>query len=244
MEPFKSDTGREGWETLRQEFLAFYSRKEYTLLPEGMLPEGIPGVVTARAQEAMKHLDPEWKPYDGPSEMESQQLRDLEAKIRDLETPIGDLEAFVDLRQRLERDQSQVVAIPEDLAMAMIKEFLDLDRLRSERLGLITRIGWRNRTRAKGLVQRVMLHRLRGANHAVATTLRPLGVHTSAHLLYHGYLTAMMNLHSLMDGYPLLPLPTLRDFINLVEGTDTWSAIVARVRRQVSFAPDRVSDGT
>ena len=88
MEPFNSDTGREGWEPLRQEFLASYSRKEYTLLPEG-----IPGVVTARAQEAMKHLDPEWKPYDGPSEMESQQLRDLEAKIGDLETPIGDLGA-------------------------------------------------------------------------------------------------------------------------------------------------------
>ena len=53
----------------------------------------------------------------------------------------------------------------------------------------------------------------------------------------------MMNLHSLMNGYPLLPLPTLRDFINLVERPDTWSKIVARVRRQVSFAPDRVSDG-
>ena len=59
--------------------------------------------------------------------------------------------------------------------MAMNKEFLDLKRLRSEHSGLITRIGWRNRTRAKGLVQRVMLHRLRVANHAVATTLRPLG---------------------------------------------------------------------
>jgi hypothetical protein len=60
-------------------------------------------------------------------------------------------------------------------------------------------------------------------NAAVATTLSKLGPTVSARLLYQGYVTAMCNLHvvfgdgdSDLGGWPLLPVPKLERFQELV----------------------------
>lgn len=53
---------------------------------------------------------------------------------------------------------------------------------------------------------------------AVPTTLSPLGIATTAHLLYHGYLQTMTTLH-VRFGAPLTtPRPALADFMRLAQG--------------------------
>lgn len=49
------------------------------------------------------------------------------------------------------------------------------------------------------------------ANCAVPTTFRSLGTDVVARLLYHAYVTAMMNLHVILE-YPLLAIPEMDDF--------------------------------
>jgi len=52
----------------------------------------------------------------------------------------------------------------------------------------------------------------------VPTTLNPLGMTQTTHLLYHGYLQAMTSLYVMLD-YPLMhPLPRLKDFVPLARG--------------------------
>ena len=58
---------------------------------------------------------------------------------------------------------------------------------------------------------------------AVATTLAKLGPEVTARLLYHGYVTAMCNLHVVfggadpeLGGWPLLAVPRLERFERLV----------------------------
>jgi predicted acylesterase/phospholipase RssA len=55
------------------------------------------------------------------------------------------------------------------------------------------------------------------ANAAVPTTLVKFDVATSARLLHHAYVLAMVNLHVLL-GYPLLDLPALAEFEALARG--------------------------
>ena len=58
---------------------------------------------------------------------------------------------------------------------------------------------------------------------AVGTTLSKLGTDVSAKLLYHGYVTAMCNLHVVFGqegeqgGWPLLPVPSLERFRALIQ---------------------------
>lgn len=63
-----------------------------------------------------------------------------------------------------------------------------------------------------------LIERLPAISTAVPTTLSPLGVSTTAHLLYHGYLQAMTTLHVRFDAPLATPRPALADFIRLAQG--------------------------
>jgi hypothetical protein len=61
--------------------------------------------------------------------------------------------------------------------------------------------------------------KIRKENWKVPTTLSPLGIEKTAQLLYQGYFCAMMNLHILMDEYPIIkPIPKICDFEALAAG--------------------------
>jgi hypothetical protein len=48
------------------------------------------------------------------------------------------------------------------------------------------------------------------------TVLRKLGPDATARLLWHAYVLAACNLHVLLPGYPLPPLPTEEEFRELI----------------------------
>ena len=53
------------------------------------------------------------------------------------------------------------------------------------------------------------------SNARMKTTLSRLGADAATNLLYHGYVLAMANLHVIL-GYPLLPIPSIDRFRNMV----------------------------
>ena len=69
-------------------------------------------------------------------------------------------------------------------------------------------LGDKNRERWEHLAQE---------NSRVKTTLSRLGGEAAASLLYHGYVSAMANLHVIL-GFPLLTVPSIERFDQLVEG--------------------------
>jgi hypothetical protein len=58
--------------------------------------------------------------------------------------------------------------------------------------------------------------RIAASNVSVKTTLRSLGRVASARLLHHAYVTAMANLHVILN-YPLLDVPALDRFEGFVK---------------------------
>lgn len=162
-----------------------------------------------RALKAMEHLFPGYLDATRTSDEEEARLDELEEEIERIQADLGRrdraLEQITDHEERRDARLARL-RVEGELHSAQ----MDVRRLESE----IVFRGARAEFEHAGVT--LPLGLLRAHNRKIGTHLSPLGVRDTARLLYHGYLTAMINLHVLIGGYPLLKLPTEEDFVEFV----------------------------
>jgi len=214
---------------LRSEILSFYAKAEY------MQDKSIQAQTIDRARETMEYWYPDYQRNMVTSDQEKDRIQELSDKIRGVQEDLKPRQEFrTKLRKDLARAKEELAAANREarfdrqiskLEVALTKEEYEISKIvrtltmvESELREVTNYVANRKREATLKVVpHKLALENLTKTNHLVATTLCPLGVETTANLLYQGYLCAMNNLHVLMKDYPLLPKPRFEDFKQLVE---------------------------
>lgn len=224
---------------LSQEIVSFDARYEYS--PDST---SIPAEFAVRAREVIELLHPGYLESVAPSAEEIRAVEELCLSMERLQSEVQAAQRERDsVRDRLKWAQSEyeTAKIERSLAEKELKVLLaknPIDRVRSELKKLAAAVMCRRTDANSAALPRIFeLRAVREANQSVATTLCPLGLETTANLLYQGYLCAMMNLHVLLGGYPLLPIPDLQDFKALASGnSDNWGSSGCNLAEQSASA--------
>jgi hypothetical protein len=194
------------------EIYSFFTRLEYPKDDE------VSAATRDRAREALEHLCPGYHHQeDVLSPEETRALREAQIQVNQLEEELKRCNEA--LRDKPELSGT-ARAVEELRILQEVKK--PLSDAKRELLSLKEDVNNRQirQTEATSKLLPLVLElvEIRNRNRSVATTLRPLGVETTASLLYQGYLCAMMNLHALMSDYPLVPIPSLQNFREIASG--------------------------
>jgi hypothetical protein len=194
------------------EIYSFFTRLEYPKDDE------VSAATRDRAQEALEHLCPGYHHQDDvPSPEETRALHEIQIQVNQLEQELKRCNEA--LRDKPELSGAARAVEELRILQEVKKPLSDAKRKLNSLVQDVTNRQMEATTKMLSMLPLLKeLVEIRNRNRYVATTLRPLGAETTASLLYQGYLCAMMNLHTLMSDYPLVPIPSLQNFREIASG--------------------------
>ena len=206
------------------EIKSFYTRLEYS--PDNI---SIPAPITNRGWEVIEQFHPGYQKAPLPSADELRKLKELCDTRERLQQEVKARETVRDaIEDQLvgAQDVREAFKLLREKNSEVLEAKRSLSETKSELRELAMAVFQRRFTADLDALPVILgLNAIRTKNQNVATTLGPLGLEKTANLLYQGYLCAMMNLHVLLDGYPLMPLPEVQDFKDLASGRwETWGS--------------------